>query len=194
MGKLTRRAKGRKRFRRIRPEDKFLNILLLVIAAALIVLGVSRLGSEDRADSTEVLAKHVEQPSTTTSKPHRAPSTTKTTATTAAHAAATTATTAPDATTKHKPRHRTTSSTTGAHASSTSRSPSGTFVSVPPVQGAQGSPPPATHPTTTTTRAPVTTTTTHAPPTTTTTSPMLPPPTIPIPLPDPLPLPGLPIP
>ena len=81
MGKLQRRGRTRRRFRRIRPEDKFLNILLLVIALALIVLGVSRLGSEDRADSTEVLAKHVEQPATTTSKPHRTTSTTMATST-----------------------------------------------------------------------------------------------------------------
>ena len=67
--------KIRRRLRRGRPEVKFLNVMLLVIAVALIIVGVSRLGSENRAESTEVLAKHVER--TTTTVPRTTTTTTR---------------------------------------------------------------------------------------------------------------------
>ena len=45
-----------RRLRRLTPEDRLLNGLLVLIAVALIVVGVSRLGSEERAGSSEVVA------------------------------------------------------------------------------------------------------------------------------------------
>ena len=54
-----------RRVRRIRPEERFLNGMLLFVALALIVVGVWRMGTEPRAGSTEVKAERLVSTTTT---------------------------------------------------------------------------------------------------------------------------------
>ena len=155
--------KIRRRLRRGRPEVKFLNVMLLVIAVALIIVGVSRLGSEDRAESTEVLAKHVERTTTTVPRDHhhddQARGGNRGERGTGRNDRDDRS--EPEAEVEASPRnhddHR-----------SVPRGRVGIVVSVPSLIQ---EPPPTTRPTPTTTRPPPTTTTTRpAPPTTTTTT------------------------
>ena len=117
-----------RRLHRITPEDRLLNGLLILIAVALIVVGVWRMGSEARAGSTEVLTKATVRSTSTTT-------TSTTTTTTAAPVTAG----APPATpptsvapARRARRHRATTTTTALR-----------VVSVPPVAAIAPTQPPA---------------------------------------------------